>query len=90
MISQTHPPEAADTVISEPGPDSYVIIDTQRHPIVAWRWDGERGMPLVAFEDGVWEADMMVVTGMCVRGQSVSHEDPDYYGDEEANEEVGT
>jgi len=80
-IEVTKPPEGGDQIIPESGPDSYVVIDSQRHPIVGWRWDGERGHPLVAFEDGVWEVVWEVVNEMCVRGQSMVVKDAPYYGE---------
>tara|TARA_Y100000034_G_scaffold102635_1_gene127632 strand:+ start:1177 stop:1479 length:303 start_codon:yes stop_codon:yes gene_type:complete len=80
-VKVTKPPEDSDQVIPEAGPESYVTIGMLRHPIVAWRWDGERGHPLVAFEDGVWEAEWIVVQEMCVRGQMIHPRPEDDEGD---------
>lgn len=84
MIEVTKAPQGGDTIIPEAGPDSYVVIDSRRHSIVAWRWDGERGHPLVAFEDGIWEVEWLVVKEICVRGDSMTPlNDADDYDDVE-------
>ncbi len=87
MIEVTKAPQGTGNIIPEGGPDSYVMIDSLRYPIVAWRWDGERGHPLVAFEDGVWEVEWVVVQEICVRGQMMRPRPDDDYDEETTDDD---